>query len=152
MEPVIADRPQGDGPVEVLSEEYARALLASQRVGRLVFLAAGALEIFPVNFVADDDRIVFRTAPGTKLLGAVIADRLAFEVDRIDDETAWSVVVHGAARMLDGAAEIAAAEQLPLSTIVPTVKRRFVAISIESISGRRFRVGAEPDAQPETIT
>ena len=47
------------------------ALLRSQEVGRLAVSIADRPEIFPVNYVVDHGTVVFRTAEGTKLAGAV---------------------------------------------------------------------------------
>ena len=54
-------------------------------------------EIFPINFVVDHGTVVFRTAEGTKLAGAVQGDAVAFEADGYERDTgeAWSVVVKG---------------------------------------------------------
>ena len=51
------------------------ALLRSQEVGRLAVSIADRPEIFPVNYVVDHGTVVFRTAEGTKLAGAVAARR-----------------------------------------------------------------------------
>ena len=72
------------------------ALLRSQEVGRLAVSIADRPEIFPVNYVVDHGTVVFRTAEGTKLAGAVQRD-VAFEADGYEPGTgeAWSVVVKG---------------------------------------------------------
>ena len=74
------------------------ALLRSHEVGRLAVSIADRPEIFPVNYVVDHGTVVFRTAEGTKLAGAVQRD-VAFEADGYEPETgeAWSVVVKGRA-------------------------------------------------------
>ena len=73
------------------------ALLRSQEVGRLAVSIADRPEIFPVNYVVDHGTVVFRTAEGTKLAGAVQGDAVAFEADGYEPDTgeAWSVVVKG---------------------------------------------------------
>ena len=47
------------------------SLLAGERIGRLGVLVDSAPEIYPVNFAVDDETIVFRTDPGSKLRGLV---------------------------------------------------------------------------------
>lgn len=140
-----------DEIVHVLSDDEALELLASQTLGRLVERVGEQVEIFPINYVVDDRRLIFRTAPGTKLAGAVTADEVLVETDRVTRDEAWSVIVRGPAMILDHDDEIERAEQLDLRPLIPTVKQVFVAVEIESISGRRFQRGDEPEALPETI-
>ena len=45
-----------------LSREECRALLASKTVGRIAFQTGNGLRVLPVNYVVQEDRIVFRTA------------------------------------------------------------------------------------------
>lgn len=134
-----------------LDADEATKLLATQTLGRLVERVGDRIEIFPINFVSDGKRLVFRTAPGTKLAGLVAADEIVLETDHVGEKSAWSVVVRGTARILEGEADIARAEQLELRPLVPTVKRVFVEISVDEITGRRFVLGPEPEAEPETI-
>ncbi len=134
-----------------LDADEATKLLATQTLGRLVERVGDRIEIFPINFVSDGKRLVFRTAPGTKLAGLVAADEIVLETDHVGEKSAWSVVVRGTARILEGEADIARAEQLELRPLVPTVKRVFVEISVDEITGRRFVLGPEPEAEPETV-
>ncbi|CAN5396374.1 pyridoxamine 5'-phosphate oxidase family protein [soil metagenome] len=132
-------------PVVVLSEAESWALLGEGRFGHLALSIAGEPEIFPVNYFASNGSIVFRTAEGTKLFGAVLQNVVAFEVDSYDDQEGWSVVAKGTAHILETDAERSAAEQLPLAPWIPTDKRNFVRIDVREISGRHFRFGPEPD-------
>lgn len=134
-----------------LDEDEATKLLATQTLGRLVERIGQHIEVFPVNFVSDGKRIIFRTAPGTKLAGLVAADEIVLETDHVGEKSAWSVVVRGTARILEGEADIAEAEKLDLRPLVPTVKRVFVEIAVDSITGRRFVLGPEPEGEPETV-
>ncbi|NLT25551.1 MAG: pyridoxamine 5'-phosphate oxidase family protein [Microbacteriaceae bacterium] len=134
-----------------LDADEATKLLATQTLGRLVERVGDRIEIFPINFVSDGKRLVFRTAPGTKLAGLVAADEIVLETDHVGEKSAWSVVVRGTARILEGEADIARAEQFDLRPLVPTVKRVFVEISVDEITGRRFVLGPEPEAEPETV-
>lgn len=134
-----------------LAEDEARELLKTQTLGRLVERIGDQIEVFPVNIACDGERIVFRTAPGTKLAGLVAADEVVFETDEVTEHDAWSVVVRGTARILEREDEIAQAEALELRPLVPSVKRVFAELSVDRISGRRFHLGEEPEALPETI-
>ena len=82
---------------EILSESECWELLDHAAVGRLAVDIAGQPDIFPINFVVDKSGIVFRSAAGTKLAGAVLNRVVAFEIDGYEpaESTAWSVVVNG---------------------------------------------------------
>ena len=132
-------------PVAVLTEDECWEFLISSSLGRLGVSVGGEPEIFPVNFVASDKKLLFRTAEGTKLLELTVNNRVAFETDGVGRDEAWSVVVKGTARVLDKQWEIAAADQLPLRPLVPTLKYIFVEITPTRVSGRRFQLGPEPE-------
>ena len=132
-------------PVQNLSEDDCWDLLISSSFGRLAMSISGEPDIYPVNFVSADRRLVFRTAEGTKLLELTVNNRVAFEIDGIGRSEAWSVVVRGEARVLDKQAEIEAADQLPLRPLIPTLKYIYVEITPTRITGRRFQLGPEPD-------
>ncbi len=134
-------------PITVLTEEDSWSLLASVALGRLVTTAAGRPEIFPVNFVAKRPNVLFKTAPGTKLLTAAMNREVAFEADNHSLSEGWSVIVRGIARVLSTSAEIEKAERSQLLPWIPTFKPYYVSIDVSEISGRRFTFGAEPDPE-----
>lgn len=85
-----------------LSEEQCRHLLDQHRptVGRVAFADDRNPDwptILPVNYVWADGDIYFRTFEGSKLFAALRRQRVAFEVDEVDDDlhSGWSVVVVG---------------------------------------------------------
>jgi uncharacterized protein len=131
-----------DNPVAQMSDDQAWEFLRSFEVGRLAVMAAGVLDIYPITYVVDSDNtIVFRTAPGTKLLELTVNDQVAFEVDHYDETTAQSVVVHGTAHRLETQPEIDAAEALPLASLIPTPRFRYVRVVPSTVSGRKFYRG-----------
>ncbi|TFB46307.1 pyridoxamine 5'-phosphate oxidase family protein [Cryobacterium tagatosivorans] len=132
-------------PVEILSEAECWEFLLSANLGRLAVSVLGEPDIYPVNFIAADGRLLFRTSEGEKLLELTVNHKVAFESDGVGREQAWSVVVKGTARVLDTRAEIDAAEQLPLRPLVPTLKYIWVEITPSKLSGRRFTLGPEPE-------
>ncbi|MBX0300018.1 pyridoxamine 5'-phosphate oxidase family protein [Cryobacterium sp. 1639] len=132
-------------PVRILREEECWELLLSSSFGRLAASVADDIEIFPLNFVAADQRLLFRTAEGTKLLALTVNNRVALETDDIGRADAWSVVVKGIARILDTQAEIDAANELPLRPLIPTLKYIWVEITPTEITGRRFSLEPEPE-------
>ena len=132
-------------PVQVLSNDECWELLLSSSFGRLAAAVADDIEIFPLNFVAADRRLLFRTAEGTKLLALTVNNKVVLETDAIGRSDAWSVVVKGIARVLDTQAEIDAANALPLRPLVPTFKYIWVEVTPTEVSGRRFALEPEPE-------
>ena len=127
--------------VTELPETDCWELLRAEEFGRLAFHLVGEVHILPINYATDGRRLYFRTAEGSKLLGLTMNDDVALEIDHYDDdaESAWSVVVRGAAHVLEGdAAEVV--ESLPLRPWVPTAKFVVVAIAPSEVTGRSFRL------------
>lgn len=132
------------GPVEVLDTQQCWQLLGTQTVGRLVTSAAGHIDIVPINYRTDGQRLLFRTAEGTKLVELTINDRIVFEVDHITPTSGWSVVLRGTARILATSAEIAAADNLDIPSWVPTPKHNIVEIHPTTLTGRYLHFDADP--------
>lgn len=88
--------------ISVLDESDCRAHLADAAIGRAAVVVGNVAHVFPVNFVLDNDEIVFRSGPGTKLDAAVAGSTISFEVDAFDpiDHSGWSVLVIGVARLV----------------------------------------------------
>jgi uncharacterized protein len=128
-----------DDVVVTLPEDEAWAFLSGCQIGRLAYHLVGEVHIVPVNFLVSGRQILFRTAPGSKLLGIVMHEDVAFEVDRWDDEHATSVIARGTATLLRDE-EADRASLLPLRSWVPTDKDEIVAIDVREISGRAFRL------------
>ena len=131
-------------PLEVLSEDQCRELLASRNLGRIAFSIGSQPEIFPVNYAVDGSIVVFRTAPDTILLQA-IKSRIAFEVDDWDPESrvGWSVVLKGVAQEVTTGIDpfAAALRERPVVPLAPGARERWIAIYPSQISGRRFGRG-----------
>jgi nitroimidazol reductase NimA-like FMN-containing flavoprotein (pyridoxamine 5'-phosphate oxidase superfamily) len=137
--------PNDDEPITVLTKEEAWEFLRRRTMGRLAVSVAGQPDIFPINYYADDDSLVFKTAPGTKLLEVTINNSVAVETDAYSGSEAWSVVVKGTAAVIEKQADLYTAEELPLRSWVPTVKSVFVRVTPSEINGRHFNLGPEPD-------
>ena len=56
-----------DAVIFALNEDECWNLLARCQLGRLAVDVDGEPDIFPVNYVVDGPRVLFRTAPGSKL-------------------------------------------------------------------------------------
>lgn len=132
-------------PITVLSDEQSWDLISGVHLGRLVTVVDGHPEIFPVNFVVQRRTVLFRSAEGTKLFGAVMNDQVLFEADDHNVTQGWSVIVRGTAEVLFGADDIRDAEQAGLYSWIATQKLRFVRVTPTALTGRRFRFGPEPD-------
>ena len=141
---------QRDQATEILTESECWELLGHAQVGRLAVDIAGQPDIFPINFVVDAGGIVFRSAAGTKLAGAVLNRLVAFEIDGYEpaERTAWSVVVKGEASPIERMQEMFDAEDLPLFPWLATDKPNFVRIEPTVVTGRRYQVvdTVAPDA------
>ncbi len=131
--------------LEVLGEPECWALLDAHHIARLAVCVANRAEIFPLNYVVDRPEqgpasLVFLTAPGTKLAGAVLGASVALEIDAADPllHTGWSVVVHGTAAEIETMDELVRAEALPLRPWGPSDKRNYVRVSVSDLTGRRI--------------
>jgi uncharacterized protein len=127
-----------ENPVQPMTAEEAWEFLRSEHVGRLAVHAGGVIDIYPITYVVDGESVVFLTSPGTKLLELTVNDQVAFEIDRYDDTVAQSVVIHGTAQRLESMADIDAAQALPLVSLIPTERTRYVRILPKTVSGRFF--------------
>jgi uncharacterized protein len=122
--------------VELPTEECWE-LLAAASVGRIAWTTTEGPVVVPVNFAVDGHSIHVRTAGFSSLVQKADAERVAFQVDRIDEElhTGWSVLARGPAEVLYGAA----AQAGPQVTPWPHGPRSaLVVIDVELISGRRL--------------
>jgi nitroimidazol reductase NimA-like FMN-containing flavoprotein (pyridoxamine 5'-phosphate oxidase superfamily)/transcriptional regulator with XRE-family HTH domain len=90
-----------------LTAAECRRLIAPGGIGRIAFGTPSGPVMLPVNYVVVAGAIVFRVGRGT-LIEAHAYDRVAFEVDRIDDALCqgWSVLVSGQAHAVLQPAEL----------------------------------------------
>lgn len=126
----------------ILTPDACWLLLRNVEVGRLAVVIGDHPEIFPVNHIVDHGTLVFRSAEGTKLAGAVPDRPVAFEVDGYEAASgeAWSVIVKGQATEIEQMHELFEAADLPLFPWHATPKQHFVRIVPDEVSGRRFGV------------
>ena len=142
--PIQRPSNRGDSsPIAELDESECLQLLRDAEVGRLaVQVTDGGVDIFPVNFVVDDNRILLRTAGGTKLDGLMEQPIVAFEADHFDyfAHSAWSVVVKGYAELIEDHDELFALLNVEMDTWHPERKPFFVRITPSVTTGRRFTI------------
>jgi len=124
-------------PVAELSTAECWQLLREHEVGRLAFHLGTEVHLTPVNYSVDGETLLFRTAPGNKLVGIAMNADVVFEIDEYDEHQARSVVVRGRARRLEEDQQHRA-ESVPLRPWVPTLKYEVVEIRPEEITGRAF--------------
>lgn len=133
--------------LEHLSSAECWNLLSSCSVGRVGVLVDSAPEVYPVNFVVDDESIVFRTDSGSKLRGLHRSPAVCFEVDgsNAHDHTGWSVLVKGRAVELHGGEELRRAAELPLRCWALGEKDHWIRIRPADVTGRRIWQGRTVD-------
>jgi hypothetical protein len=145
----------------VLSPGECIDLLSCCRsVGHIGFASKGRVVILPLNFAVHRGDIVLRVGPGALLDSLSRGRNVSFEVDgmpasRLDESSAWSVLVHGVAETVRDPVELADATALGLTPAVPDAGQVYVRIRPRAISGRRFdvaglaRYGLPPPPGPE---
>jgi nitroimidazol reductase NimA-like FMN-containing flavoprotein (pyridoxamine 5'-phosphate oxidase superfamily) len=138
-DPAIAADEESSSPIHTLSDEECWDLLRETEFGRMAYHLAGEVHIVPINYATDGRRLYFKTAEGSKLLGIVMNEDVAFEIDRITEDSATSVCLRGRAQLLEGSEEYVV-EQLPLRPWVPTLKFNVVAIEPAEMTGRSFHL------------
>ena len=134
--------------LEVLRRLPAVQLLKTVKVGRLAFLDKGRITVVPVNHLVDDQRIVFRTAPGAKLDAALAGQEVAFEADGLDEDqrVGWDVLVRGEASPITDPADIDRLARLGVFPWARAPKSDWIQIPLDDVSGRRTLIVYEPPA------
>ena len=109
-------------------------------VGRVGFVVDGLPLILPVNYLADEESIVFCTEPGTKLSALGGGAPVVFEVDdsRPLFHAGWSVVVKGTAREISDEEELDELRRGPLHSWATRSSEHWVRISMDEVTGRRI--------------
>lgn len=134
------DRPE-EPRVRELTEDECWEVLNAARFARLGTVDEGEIDITPINVVASDGRLYFRTAKGTKLTKLLLNPQVALETDRVEGGRATSVVVRGEARQLTDPEETLRVDALPLRPWLHTEKLEYVEVAPTKITGRAFRLG-----------
>ncbi|MGC5014247.1 pyridoxamine 5'-phosphate oxidase family protein [Streptosporangium sp. DT93] len=126
--------------LQILSRQECLALLGSVPIGRIVFTDRALPAVQPVNFALDAERVVIRTALGSKLAVAARDAIVAFEADAFAPvtRTGWSVTVVGPARAVCEPEEIEYLAGLPLHTWAAGGRDHYIVVGTEHITGRRL--------------
>ena len=136
------DRDERTGLLK-LSEDQCFELLESISIGRIVFNDGDQPMALPVNFGWFEGSVVFRTGEGQKLLAATLGQKVAFEVDRFEENSheGVSVLIKGTARAVEDWAEQEQLEQLDIRPWQRQPWRRgWVRIAPTEITGRKLDV------------
>jgi nitroimidazol reductase NimA-like FMN-containing flavoprotein (pyridoxamine 5'-phosphate oxidase superfamily) len=102
--------------------------------------------VLPVLYGLLDGDVVFRTAPGEKLVAATLGQEVVFEIDGVEParRTGWSVNVVGRAELIVDRNDQARVAQLSIEQWAGDYRDEYVRVRTERLSGRRIRsdVGA----------
>lgn len=138
--------------LEVLYRDECLALMASCNLGRIGVVDGGRPLVLPVNYALAEERVFFRTAPGSKFDAVVRDAQVAFEVDAADPayRTGWSVLGGGRSTLVTDQRELARIDELGLRPWADFDKPHLVRIDFEWLSGRRIVTVGEPrDENPD---
>ncbi len=122
--------------LQVLDETECYAFLHSRTLGRVGVRLADQLSIFPVYYAVMDRDVVFRTAPGTKLIAALLETQVVFEVDNASP--GWSVLVRGHAHEIRDTDALLHAQSLLGQDWPAGEREQYVRIAAEQVTGRRL--------------
>ena len=146
--------------VRKLDKSECWDFLGRSTFARLAYHLRGHTRIAPINYALDGQRIIFRTAEGSKFYALQVDDAVAFEIDAYDDDEAWSVVAQGRVALeidehdaatarsvvIQGhVSEILQPEEIKDATVhlrpwVRTEKKHVLAIAVDKITGREFAI------------
>ena len=114
-------------------------LLTTTPVGRIAWTTSTGPVVVPVNFAVDGRTIKIRTAAYSAMVQKADVERVAFQVDRIDEatHTGWSVLARGRAEVRYGEPEDdSGPEPWPRGPRSATV-----VIDVDEITGRWLNPG-----------
>lgn len=125
--------------VRNLTDDECWTRLRDTTFGRLAYHLRGRTRIAPINYVVEGERIVFRTAEGSKFYALQVDDEVAFEIDDYDQVSAYSVVAQGRVEEIVDEAERKEAT-VHLRPWIRTKKKHVFSLSITEIAGREFHL------------
>jgi nitroimidazol reductase NimA-like FMN-containing flavoprotein (pyridoxamine 5'-phosphate oxidase superfamily) len=130
----------GGGKIVELDRAESLDLLMAKKVGRIAFLAEDGPVVLPMNYVLSGDHIIVRTVAFGVVARSAIDQKVAFEVDEVDDflEAGWSVLVRGAATLLsDDQLELLKSSATP-DPWAEGPRTLFISIACDQLNGRRL--------------
>ncbi len=126
--------------LEILGDDECEELLRNHSFGRVAVWSGPRPAILPVLYGMLDGDIIVRTAPGEKLIAAVLGQEVVFEIDGSEParRTGWSVNVVGHATRLESHVDVERARELDLEPWAGEWRNDYVRIRAEHVSGRRI--------------
>ena len=96
--------------------------------------------MLPVLYGIIDGDVVFRTAPGEKLIAAALGHEVVFEIDAVEPatRTGWSVNVVARAERVVNVIELERAAELTLEPWAGDYRDEYVRLRTQQVSGRRI--------------
>jgi hypothetical protein len=121
--------------------------LGRARIARLAYVDGDEPVVVPVNVLVDgEQRVVFHAAADGPL-AALHGRRVGVEVDGFDEgeRTGWSILVHGVARDVTEADDLAAlvARRAAVDCWAPGRRDRVMVVLALAITGREITVGRD---------
>lgn len=132
-----AGAPRGGGE---LSLAECRRRLRAAKAGRVAWSAPDGPHVLPVSSLYRNGNIVFRTSPTGVLAQLRSRSNVAFEIDDIGPDEAWSVVLRGVAQEIHQSYDLV--ELWEDEGLVPWAAGKrpvFIEIEPRTISGREYR-------------
>ena len=145
---MAADKANGDywpttsrgAKVVELDRGECLELLSAKKVGRLGFLSENGPQILPMNYVRVEDAVVLRTVAFGVAARDALDQRVAFEVDEVDDflEAGWSVLIVGPARLLTDEQREQLLHGPALEPWAEGPRTVWLSVACQQVSGRRL--------------
>jgi nitroimidazol reductase NimA-like FMN-containing flavoprotein (pyridoxamine 5'-phosphate oxidase superfamily) len=117
-----------------------RKRLRMAHVGRVAWTAPDGPNVLPVSSLYRNGCIVFRTSPSGVLAAMRNRSNVAFEIDDIGAEEAWSIVIRGVAHEIHESYDLI--ELWNDEGLIPWAAGKrpvFIEIEPRTISGRWYR-------------
>lgn len=124
--------------LNALSTDECREHLNNSRLGRVAVSVNALPVILPVVYCVTDDAVWFFTEPGTKLQAATRDAVIAFEIDHLDDDGGWSVLVIGRSEEVVDPEVVTRLQALGLRPGAPGSRTHLIRIPLDHVSGRDF--------------
>lgn len=123
-----------------LDRRACLALLCTAEVGRVIYTDSALPAALPVNFMLDDEEVVFRTGGGGKLVAATRNAVVGFQVDELDaaTRTGWTVLGVGEAYEVIEPRRLAELHAVLPPPWVPAHTDHTISIPLQRLTGRRL--------------
>jgi nitroimidazol reductase NimA-like FMN-containing flavoprotein (pyridoxamine 5'-phosphate oxidase superfamily) len=134
--------------LDELTRDECDALLHTHHFGRMGVSTGEHPAILPVLYAMFEGDVLLRTAPGEKLIAAVMNAEVVFEIDGVDlaNHTGWSVNVVGTAERITKPDAIERARALAIEPWAGEWRDEFVRINATHVTGRAIRRYEGPHA------